>query len=153
MRRGVTLIMTIFLLVFLSIATVLMLSLSALTTKLTSDSYLYEQAQLLAKSSAEYTMLAISGHDRNTTALANMDCINSINAQYPDNVNPLFDINISIRYVGFGSSAANNCNSYIDTIFTPETNGTILLDVMVRSNDNLQLNEPIVYHKRTLQKP
>lgn len=146
-RKAFTMIMAIFLLLSVSLITAVMISLTTSTTKQGSDNYLSEQAKLLAISATEYSILAISAHDRTT----GNGCINSINAQYPNAANPLFDINVSIRYIGLGGIA--NCNSYIDTISTPESTGAFLLDVIIRSNDNLGQSEPIVYHKRTLQKP
>lgn len=145
-RRGMAMIMAIFLLVVLGTLMGLSLSLTGTTTSRTNDNYLNEQALLLTSSATEYAILALSGHD----AVAN-GCINSINAQYPSSgAAAMFDINITMQYVGY--STISGCSYYIPHIDDSETNGTILMDVVVTSNTNLGLDEPIRYHRRTLQK-
>lgn len=147
-RSGFAMIMAILLLLFVAAMSAVMISLTAQSTKSKSDTLLREQAYFLARSATEYALLAISGHDRTATN----SCINEINSQYlPDNVTPMFDINTTIWYVGLGGIA--NCNSIVGNINTPESNGTIILDVTVSSNDAYGLSEPITYHRRTMQKP
>jgi hypothetical protein len=68
----------------------------------------------------------------------------------------MFDINITMQYVGFGSIGVNagDCIDYpgLENIATVETNGTVLMDVTVTSSNELNLTEPIRYERRTLQK-
>ena len=125
----------------------LMVSMTTLTTKRGADLYFQEQAHLLAKSATEFAMLAISGYDRNVTTR----CINQINSQYP-NVNPVYDINTTIRYIGLGS-VCDASNNYINNIVTPESNGTVLIDVYVNVPASVTGAEPVRFHRRTLQKP
>lgn len=139
-------IMAIFLLVVLGTIMALSLSLTGVTTVRTTNNYLHEQALILTSSATEYAILALSGHNTATNG-----CINSINAQYPSGgAAAMFDINITMKYVGY--STIVGCSNYITDIDTSDTNGTILMDVVVTSNDNLGLDEPIRYHRRTLQK-
>lgn len=139
-------IMAIFLLVVLGTIMGVSLSLTGITTARTNDNYLHEQALLLTSSATEYAILALSGHNPVTNG-----CINNINAQYPSaGAAAMFDINVTMHYVGY--STILGCNNYIADIDTAETNGTILMDVVVTSNANLGLDEPIRYHRRTLQK-
>ena len=147
-RSGFAMLMAIALLIIIATIMAISLSMSTTTTQRTTNEYLHEQAILLTSSATEYAVLAISGHDR----VGNNNCINSINAVYPNVTNPMFDINITIGYVGFDSIgvAEGDCTDYIDTILTPETNGTVLMDVVV-TDHNLS-SEPIRYHRRTLQK-
>jgi hypothetical protein len=146
-RRGMAMIMAIFFILIISGIMATVIYLTATTTKKTEDLYLHEQAVALTRSATEYALLAVSGH--NSTALQN--CINHIDAQYPSDTNPIFDINITLRYIGFGG-LTGTCDDYIATIQTPESNGSILMDVTVTSNSNINMNEPIRYHRRTLQK-
>lgn len=136
--------MVIILLVVIATIMGVSLSMSATTTQRTTNEYLHEQAILLTSSATEYAVLAISGHDR----IGNNNCINTINAQYPNANAPMFDINITIQYAWNENKAG--CNEFINNIQTNETNGTVLLDVVV-SDHNLS-TEPIRYHRRTLQK-
>ena len=139
-------IMAIIVIVVLTTIMALTLNLTSQTTKQTTDLYLREQAVLLAKSAAEYTLLAISGHDRG--AGGNTDCLGSVNAVYPSAANPIFDINVTMQYIGF--NCANGFN-YINSISTPESNGSVLMDIAVTSTANSS-TEQIRYFRRTLQK-
>jgi len=121
----------------------LALSLSTSTVKQTSDLYLREQAELLLQSSAEYTLLAISGHDFTS------ECLNNIHINYPA-TNKLFDIDISINYLG--SNLPAGCQRFTtNDIDTNESNLTVILDIVV--TDNNLSTEPIRLHRRTIQKP
>ncbi|WP_373033677.1 type II secretion system protein [Sulfurovum sp.] len=143
-RNGFAMIMAIFFMILIATLLSYMLSTTSETAKRTTNVYLNEQAQLLAKSAVEYAILRVSGQDRSGGT-----CVNSFNAQYPEGT-PMFDINVSIQYIGFGG--LSGCNNYIGTIATPESNGTMLIDVYVSDNASLNLSEPISYHRRTLQK-
>lgn len=144
-RRGMAMIMAIFMILVLGGIMAIVITLTATTTQRTTNLYLHEQAVALSRSATEYALLAVSGHDHNTL----QNCINRIDAQYPDETNPMFDINISLRYIGFGG-LTGSCDDYIGAIQTPESNGSILMDVVV-TDHNLS-TEPIRYHRRTLQK-
>jgi len=121
----------------------LALSLSTSTVKQTSDLYLREQAELLLQSSAEYALLAISGHDFTS------ECLNNIHINYPA-TNKLFDIDISINYLG--SNLPAGCQRFTtNDIDTNESNLTVILDITV--TDNNLSTEPIRLHRRTIQKP
>ena len=144
-RSGFAMIMAIFFMIVIATLLTYMLSSSTETAKRTTNTYVNEQAQLLAKSAVEYAILRVSDVNRSSG-----NCLNNFNAQYPDTTNPIFDINVSIRYIGFGTLAG--CNDYIATINTPDSNGTMLIDVYVSDNIGLGLSEPIRYHRRTLQK-
>jgi len=144
-RNGFAMIMAIFFMIIIATLLLYMLGSTTETAQRTTNAYVNEQAQLLAKSATEYAVLRVSGVERNATS-----CVNSFNAQYPNSTNPIFDINVTIAYIGFSSIGA--CNNYIPTISTPESNGTMLIDVYVQDNPSLMLTEPIRYHRRTLQK-
>ena len=120
------------------------------TTKRGADVYFQEQAHMLAKSATEYALLAISGHDR----IANNDCVNQIRTSYPA-VNPIYDINTTIRYIGFNNAGFGaNCNRYVGSIRTPESNGTVIIDVYVELDAAAtSTSEALRFHRRTMQKP
>ncbi|MEA2112120.1 MAG: type II secretion system protein [Campylobacterota bacterium] len=148
-RSGFAMLMAIFVIVIIGTLMGLMISMSTQSLKRTTNVYLNEQAVLLAKSATEYAMLAVSGYDR----VANNGCINTINATYPSAASPVFNINVNLRYIGFGAAPFSaGCNDYISNINTPESNGTILMDVTVTSDPSLNIGETIRYHRRTLQK-
>jgi hypothetical protein len=148
-RKGIAMITAIaFLLIMVTIMG-LMVSLTARASKQGADIYFQEQAQLLAKSATEYALLAISGHDR-----SGGDCVNQITSGYVcTGGNCLYDINTTIRYIGLGG-LAGDCDDYIAAINTPESNGTVLIDVYVTLDPTqAKTTERISYHRRTMQKP
>ncbi len=143
MRSGFTLLSAIFLMVLIAVLMMLTLSLSSQTTKQTSDLYLREQAQLLAKSSTELALMAISAHN-NT-----VDCINELNLNYAG-VGTGYDINMKLFYIGNGMPTT--CNTLDNGIATADSNGTVLIDTTVTYRDT-ETNETVRYHRRTIQKP
>ena len=149
-RDGFAMIMAIFFMIVIATLLTYMLSSSTETAKRTTNTYVNEQAQLLAKSATEYTILRVSGIDRVISG-----CMTSFNAQYPDSTNPIFDIRVDIAYYGFGpyNATVAACTTMANNILTPESNGTMRIDVYVSDNAGLNLSEPIRYHRRTLQKP
>lgn len=145
-RNGFAMIMAIFFMIIIATLLSYMLSSTTETAKRTTNVYVNEQAQLLAKSAVEYALLRVSGFDR-----SGGNCMNGFTAVYPDSANPIFDINVNVQYVGFGP-LSGTCDDFIPNIATPESNGTMLIDVYVSDNASLNLSEPIQYHRRTLQK-
>ncbi len=151
MRKGFSLITAIVFMILVATLGALALSLSNLSTKQTSDLYLREQAELLAQSATEYALLAISGHD--FTA----NCLNTINSTYTDGTTTLFDINISLYYLGNGLPAncmkpSGSINAVSSNIDTNDSNRTVIIDTIVSSNLTIS-TEPIRIHRRTIQKP
>lgn len=153
MRNGFTLITAILFMVLVATIAALALTFSSFSTKQTTDLYLREQAELLLQSGTEFALLAISGHQIN----AANGCLNTINSQYPGtNANAIFDINITINYMGNGLLAAsnNNCNVLSDTVATTDSNITVIIDTIVATHDDNNIStEPIRLHRRTIQKP
>lgn len=147
MRRGFSLITAIIFMILVATLGTLALSLSNLSAKQTSDLYLREQAELLAQGATEYALLAISGHDFSA------NCLNTINATYTDGTTTLFDINISLYYLGNGLPA--NCSTLtnnLNNIDTNDSNRTVIIDTIISSNPTIS-TEPIRIHRRTIQKP
>jgi len=150
MRKGFSLITAIVFMILVATLGALALSLSNLSTKQTSDLYLREQAELLAQSATEYALLAISGHDFSA------NCLNTINSSYTDGGSTLFDINVTLYYLGNGLPAncmkpSGSINAISSNIDTNDSNRTVIIDTFV-TDRNLS-TEPIRIHRRTIQKP
>ena len=141
MRKGFSLLTALVFLVLIATISALSISLSTQAVKQTTDVYLKSQAELLVRSGTEYAMLAMSGHDYSG------GCLESINATY----NSMFDINISIMYIGNGLGGAN-CVQLGTDIDTNESNRTAIIDTWVRTKADI-VSEPIVMHRRSIQKP
>ena len=149
MRKGFGLITAIIILVVVSTLMSLMISLSSTSVKQTTDIFFKEQAELLARSAAEYGLLAISGHENNVS------CIEHVNINYPSNASPTHEMNLTMYYIYAGAPA--DCNQTLpgaSDINTSESNITVMMDVRVAvRQDTTGVTEPIVIHRRTLQKP
>jgi len=147
MRKGFSLITAIVIMMAVSLLMTMMISLSSTTVKTTTDMYLKEQANLLARSAVEYVLLAISGHN-NTK-----NCITNLNLTYPNKTTPTHDINVSVIYLG--KSIPNCTNNTLDNnISTDDSNFTAIVDVIVSvRRDQTGITEPIRIHRRTIQKP
>ena len=151
MKPGMAMLLAIAFMVVVAGIIASMQSMTAISTKRTAHIFFTEQAQLLAKSATEFAMLAISGHNR-----VGESCVQTINSTFPTAGTPIFTIRTDLRYIGLnpvvpGSTCTNN--SYVNTITTTQSQGTVLVDVTVTSTAQLGLAENIVYHRRTLQKP
>ena len=137
-RKGFGLITAIIIMMVIAILMSLTMGLSSTTVKHTTDVYLKEQAKLLLRSSVEYALLAISGHDNSG------DCVESVTINYPQ-----FTSNVDIWYMGRGIPAG--CNKILaNNIQTDDSNYTAIIDVTVTTNAS---TEPITLHRRTIQKP
>jgi type II secretory pathway component PulK len=149
MRRGFGLITAIIILVTVATLMTLMMGLSSSSVKSTTDLYLKEQAEILARSGTEFALLAISGHDNR------FSCVENINIGYPSAVAAeiTHDINITLQYIGNGQNCTAN-RELADNITTDESNLTVIIDTVVSVNQvNTGITEPIRFHRRTIQKP
>jgi hypothetical protein len=146
-RKGIALFTAIAFLLVIATLMGLMVSMTTMSSKRGADIYFQEQAQLLAKSATEHALLAISGHEHNSTT----GCITNIESSYIG----VYDINTTIRYfglAGYGGTCAGD-NSIADNIETPESNATVIIDVYVTVPTAETGSEPIRFHRRTIQKP
>ena len=140
MRRGFSLLSALIFLVLIATISAISISLSTQSAKQTGDIYLKSQAELLLRSGTEFAMLAMSGHDYNTS------CLNDINMTY----NNTFDINVTIYYIGRG--LPSGCNTLDNNISTDDSNRTVIVDTFVATKPNIT-TEQIRLHRRTIQKP
>ena len=142
MKKGISLLITIVFIVVMSIIGLMILSFSGSSTTHTTRSFLDTRAELMLRSATEYAILALHGHEFNSTN----KCLNNINLS--DN---LFDINITFHYF---VTDCNNSNIWKDckcsTISTADTNGSVLIYVSVASkNRNFYIRKT----RFTLQNP
>ncbi len=104
--------------------------------KKTADVYLYEQAELYAKSAIEYALFKI----------AQNGCTNNLNFT----LDTIYDINISMQYSYTGGAPAG-CTSFA-AVTAPEQNGSVLMDITVEVDANDTGSDPLRYFRRTIQK-
>ncbi|MEA3330770.1 MAG: hypothetical protein U9Q29_03650 [Campylobacterota bacterium] len=134
-RNGIAMIMAIAVIVILATIMALSLALTAQTTKRTTDIYLYEQSVLYSKSAAELALLKIAENGPCTTIA-------------PYTLGGFYDINVSLKYVYKGLSCGGT-DDYFTTITTDEQNGSVLMDIRVKTNVG---TKPIRYFRRSIQK-
>jgi type II secretory pathway pseudopilin PulG len=139
-RNGMALIMAIA--VVLIIATVMGLSLAMTTqtSKRTTDLYIYEQAVLLSKSAAEYSLLKIAQDGPCT----HYNDLNWTQDSY-------YKISIRNKYIYTSPSPCSAAQTFT-TVTTPEQNGSVLMDITVTVDDPTLTPEPVRYFRRTIQK-
>jgi len=143
-RRGIAMMMAIAVIVIVATIMSLSLTMTAITSKKTTDLYLYEESMLLAKSATEYTLLEIAQHPP-CSDLGN-DILNFTQ-------NEIYDINISVQYIyDSNASCEDNGGTLYTTVQTDEQNGSALIDVTVSVTNKNISNEPIRFFRRTLQK-
>ena len=118
--------------------------------KQTKDIYLKESAELFMNSAVELSLLAISGYDRNSTN----SCLDEVSITSPDQ-RFLADVNITKYYLLAGSADCARCGSLCEPIDTKESQGMVMLRVVVETNATHPKNrgEKIKLTRRTLQRP
>ena len=140
MRKSFSMLITIVFIVVMSVIGYMIIKFSSSSTSHVSRSFMDTRAELMLKSATEYAILALQGHNFNST------CLNKINMD--DN---LFDINVTYHYF-----TTDECNSSVFShckcshIQTPDTNGSVLVYVTVTSkNPNFYIRKT----RFTLQNP
>lgn len=142
-RPAFAMILAIALIILIATVMVATLSVSAESSQRNIDAYLHEQEYFITKSATEMALLMVSEHNRSS------GCLNSINLQYPPS-NTIFDVNITIQYIGLNCS--NAAANLVNNIDTAESRGTMVIDVVVTPNENINITTPLSFHKRTIQK-
>lgn len=144
MKSGFSLLIAIFFMIGVMGIAMLSLKFSATSLNSVTQSYINEQAEILAQSATEYAMLRLLKHD------FNQGCLTDISTTFtPSNTTlKLYDIKISIELFG----NIGNCKGI--KISEPSQNGSVIIDVGVtynKSEDDAQIY-PVRFFKRTLQK-
>ena len=136
MKKGFSLLLSIIFLMVMAFIGMMAMSFSASSSHHMSNLFLDTKANLALKSSTEYAILALHGHDFSKGRL------NEINLSYP-----FFNSNIKFHYFLTNCSSTDvNCSS----IITGDTNATVLVYVTVTSKLS---NYPLRKVKVTLQMP
>ncbi len=155
MKKGFSLLVAIFTIILLSFVASYIFYASSTVTKVGNLQYQQEQAALLARSYTEYAILAVQGHNRDTSG----NCINKIEANVigndPDNGKG-FKVEVDIYYIG-NNKYVQNCNNVLASLNDNSSEDTldIIVDVYVKYKNILHPNKAnapwITYHKRSLQ--
>ncbi|MGB2552474.1 hypothetical protein ACPF04_04775 [Campylobacter sp. MOP51] len=155
MRSGFSLVMAIMFLVLVATLSMFALSLSATTSKHTTDIFLREQAELLAQGATEMAVQNLLGMEIGNVGgtqrcpTANAAARRIVNTNLSRNGTILFNVTVDVvDFIG----QINGCGTPItlDGAGNNPSTGTVILDVTVTSNPDF--NIPIRFHRRTIQK-
>lgn len=111
-----------------------------------ADSFTREQAELFLQSSTEAALLAISGHDRST------GCLNELNITSPDG-RFYAEVTILKYYFSDGSTCTGGLSEPIES---EESNGMVDMRITVTSNTTdltKKVGSPVKLIRRSLQRP
>ena len=140
-KNGFAMMMALAVIVILGTIMAFSINLTSKTTKQSIDLYLYEQAQLYAKSATEYALLKIAKDG----ACSHTNDLNFIQ-------DGIYDINISLKYIYTYPSPCTPSETF-STVTTPEQNGSVIIDVAINIPQERNItSEPIRYFRRTIQK-
>jgi hypothetical protein len=144
MRDAFSMITALFIIILMATASMLVLNMSGKMVKETTAQFQREQAMLLANSYTEYTLLAVTANEHNTT-----NCLNSISGTYGD-----YAINVNISYIAKSTENTTNCATVLSSSVTTESTPLqVIVDVNVRYPDYDQPDDlNMTYHKRSLLK-
>jgi len=155
MRSGFNLLMAIFIILILSGASVLTLKYTSISAKHFADSYIKEQAEIFSQSVLETTILKIEGTDRSSGG----QCLKELHFSSADDK---FIANVTIEaYYLYGDDYADatgtDCSSLKKEIQTEESNGYVLMTIVVETNSNNNkvgnYISPVRIVTRSLQRP
>jgi len=158
MRKAFSILTAIFVIILMALVAGFIMNLSGKMVKGTTAQFLHEQSVLLAKSYTEYTIMAVTANEHNTS-----NCLNNITGGYGDdgNGNYIYNIDVNISYIGndvnLGAGSSSGCARILDSgVITEKSPLNVIVDVFVRYKP---LDHPagtsapdITYHRRSLQK-
>ena len=168
-KRGFALIAAIFFIIIVATIAVTTLSTASMTAKDTVNAHTREQALLLAQSATEFAVMAMQAHAYRgdtvnvprldaagnpvldaagnpvTDPVNGTNCLEHIDLSYPG-----FDIDVDLYYID-NSLGCTDANSISRATAVGVPTHMALVDVTVRSTSGDL--PPIVYNRRTLQKP
>ncbi len=155
-RKAFSMITAIVVIVLMATVAVFITSLSGKMVKGTTAQFQREQAALYAKSYTEYAILAVTGNDRSSNCLTDID--GTIGSPTDGEG---YSIRVRIAYIG-ESTELNKCSTVTpirvlsNSVTTVQSPLNIIVDAYVEykeADHPDKTNAPwITYHKRTLQK-
>ncbi len=135
MRRGFGMIQLLFFMVLMATLLSIMMKYATISVKQTEDTYLRERGELFMQSAIELALLGIERHDKSAGALEHIRILS-------EDRRFIADINISRYYL------------YPSTILTEESNGMVMMDIVVETNATHPKNSrSLRLTRRTLQRP
>ena len=147
MKRGFGLVSAMIFIVVLATIGALALAMSTKSVGQATNTYLKEQAEVLATNATEFAVMAMQMHDYD----ANRNCLNDITIFYPNQANAVFRMDVELSYLN--SSLYNGCrisNTASALGLTHPAAHAAIVDVTVTS---VNQDPQIRYFLRSVQKP
>jgi len=157
MRKAFSMLMALIVIVLMSSVGAFVMSLSGKAVKISTAQYQHEQAELYAKSYTEYAILAVTGNDRSTACLRDIDGFIKSNTSSSVAVSSGngYHVRTRIAYIG-STSEINGCAStrkLSTAVTTPSTPLTIIIDTYVDYKDpDNPSGAWMTVHRRSVQK-
>ncbi len=134
MKKSFAMLVAIGFIVVMATVASLMLVFSAETMRQTEDNYLNSQGEMYAKSAVEFAIQVLESRD-----FEDYGCVDNVDVN-----TSLYDINMTFHY--FFKGCPTDCANCTE-ITTKESNGTVMINVYVKSKVN-----NVRFFKQTLQK-
>ena len=155
MRKAFSMIMAIFVILILATVAMVVLNMTTGTVKNTTMQYRQEQAAIYAKSYTEFAIMTVTDYNRT----ANVRCVENITSNIPNlasyNDGTGYQTRVNIYYIGNGlpCTPARVLNGLVGIPTVPAGAAPyVIIDTYVRYMDTSTSQNPITYHRRTLQK-
>ncbi len=150
-RKAFSMITAIFLIVIMATIGAFVMNLGGKIVKVTTAQYQHEQALLYAKSYTEYSLLAVTGNDRNSNCLRTIT--GSIGSDPSNGIG--YDVNATISYIGTtaGLGVCAGTSVLSSAVTTADTPLTVIIDVFVKYKDPDNTTGPwlTVYRRSVLK--
>lgn len=155
MRKAFSMVMAIFVILILATVAMVVLNMTSSTVQNTTMQYRQEQAALYAKSYTELAIMAVTDYDRT----ANVRCVETINSNIPNlasyNDGSGYQAVVNIYYIGNNlpctPARVLNGATVIPTVVAGAA-PYVIIDTDISYMDTSTSQNPITYHRRTLQK-
>ena len=147
-RKAFSMITAIFLIVIMATIGAFVMNLGGKIVKVTTAQYQHEQALLYAKSYTEYSLLAVTGNDRNSNCLRTIT--GSIGSDPSNGIG--YDITATISYIGT-TAGLGSCPGLGTLVTRTDTPLTVIIDVFVKYKDPDNTTGPwlTVYRRSVLK--
>jgi len=143
-RKAFGLMGAIFIILIVSFMLIITLKYARIGAKHTVDTYTKEQAELFMQSAIEMALLQISDFNRSNGKCLKIVHVSDQRGRFT------VDINITKYYL---NSSLSDCDR-VQVINTPQSEGMVLMDVMLESNISNGANgKQVRIFRRTMQKP
>lgn len=152
MKKAFSMIFAVMFLIIVATISALSYSVVFIGNKSVEDSYLLDQAEILARNATEFAVYAAQRHDYSKD-----NVVENINIYYPNKNNSMLDANVKIYYMVGAQFPKSIKGTNLIRLKEKDNNSSKILAMKiyttVKSDDNLNISEPINFTRVTTQIP